>query len=79
MKSAFKRINFIHLTFNASLKVYNLSGELVWEAEKNDGSDRIEWNGLKNMSGQKLASGIYLYIIQNSDGQRKNGKLAVLR
>ncbi len=79
IKSAFKRINFIHLTFNASLKVYNLSGELVWEAEKNDGSDRIEWKGVTNMSGRKLSSGIYLYVIQNDEGQRRTGKLAILR
>jgi hypothetical protein len=78
-KAYFKQINFIHLTYNARVRVFTLSGELVWEKEKNDGSDRIRWEGVVNRSGQKLASGVYIYIVTNSQGQKRPGKLAVVR
>lgn len=77
--SYFQRINFMHLTFNARIKVYSLTGELVWEAEKNNGSDRLEWTGMRNLSGQRLASGVFIYVITNNSGERVSGKLAILR
>ncbi len=78
-KENYRTINFIYLTFNAKIRVYNLAGKLVWEAEKNDGSDRIGWIGVKNNEGQKLASGVYIYMITNRQGEKKTGKIAILR
>jgi hypothetical protein len=79
LKNSSKRINFIHLTFNAKIRVYTLDGRQVWEKEKNDGSDRIVWQNVENQHGQKLASGVYIYIITNSAGQKVMGKLGVVR
>jgi hypothetical protein len=79
LRNSFQRINFIHLTFNAKVQVYTLDGRQVWEKEKNDGSDRIVWQNVENQTGQKLASGIYIYIITNSHGQKTTGKLGVVR
>jgi hypothetical protein len=79
LRNSSKRINFIHLTFDAKVRVYTLNGRLVWEMEKNDGSDRIVWQGVENRAGQKMASGVYIYIITNSKGQKVMGKLGLVR
>ncbi|MBN1594292.1 T9SS type A sorting domain-containing protein, partial [candidate division FCPU426 bacterium] len=75
----YKRINFIRLTFQANVRIYTITGQLVWEGDKNDGSDRLVWEGVRNSSGNRLASGVYIYVITNEDGERRTGKVAILR
>jgi len=71
-----------------SINVYSLAGELVHRAPDGeiictgiDPSDRhvykYEWDG-RNGSGERVASGIYVYVV-NADGTRKAGKLAVIK
>lgn len=78
-KENYRTISFIYLTYQAKIRVYDLAGQLIWEAEKNNGSDRISWIGVKNEDGQNLASGVYIYIITNRQGEKKTGKIAILR
>lgn len=77
--SSNQTINFIKLTQHAKVRIYTINGELVWEREKNDGSDRMRWVGAKNQNGQSLASGIYIYLITNNRGEKTSGKIGVLR
>ncbi len=79
VKANYRRVNFIHLTFQARVRVYTLDGVLVWEHEKNDASDRVRWEGVVNNTGEKLASGVYVYLITNDLGQRRTGKIAIIR
>jgi flagellar hook assembly protein FlgD len=54
-----------------NIRVYNIAGYKVFKAEKASG--RLEWNGT-NMEGEKLAPGIYYYIIE-APGKKYTGKL----
>ncbi|MBA7512202.1 hypothetical protein ES705_04206 [subsurface metagenome] len=70
-----------------SIGIYNLVGELVLDVKGSsiymdkwydDGYVyKYEWDG-KNDYGDRVASGIYIYVV-NADGSKKTGKLAVIK
>ena len=45
--------------------------------KENDFS-RFEWDG-RNKSGNLVSSGIYYFVVTDSDGNVERGKIAVLR
>lgn len=68
--------------------IYNLAGELVHSAPESEifleGIDpenrhiyKYRWDG-RNDSGERVASGIYIFVV-NADGDKKKGKLAVIK
>jgi hypothetical protein len=66
-------IHFQGLTDNATVRVYDLSGALVFGPETdNDGAGHLAWNA-------EVASGIYIYLVTTTDGEVKKGKLSVIR
>ena len=69
-------VTFDNLPVPATVRLYTLSGEKVWEGNKATVSPLI-WDG-KNSSGESVASGIYLAVIDSSVG-KKTFKLAVER
>ena len=69
-------IVFDNLTENAKICIYTIEGKLVITILPD--SINYKWN-IKNESGNKLSSGIYLYIISNDKGEKKTGKLAVVK
>jgi hypothetical protein len=69
-------IIFENLTLNTKIKVYNITGELVFEHSTND---VVFYWDTKNNSGKKLASGVYIYLISNDQGERIINKLAIIR
>ncbi len=74
-------------TKDISLKIYDLNGELVRESRAGEikqvaiSDNRVEneysWNG-RNESGEKVASGVYLYLFK-ADNKEKVGKVAVVK
>jgi|GEM_PF-2558071 len=71
------KLKFINLTSKATIKIYTLSGELVATIEKDDPTDRKEWDG-KNMNGEYVANGLYFYVITREGSAEKiTGKIAV--
>jgi len=70
-----------------SIGIYNLAGEMVLNVEgssiymdkwHDDGYVyKYEWDG-RNDYGERVASGIYIYVV-NADGNKKVGKLAVVK
>jgi hypothetical protein len=73
-------ITFSNLSANATIRIYTLTGELVKELIKNDpASDRIAWVPVENEQGQGVASGVYMWVIESSDGQTKVGKLMIIK
>lgn len=73
------RITFRGLTTNAAIRVYTITGELVRELSKSDGStEDLVWLPVANLRGQPLASGVYLYVIEGDTG-KKTGKLMILK
>ncbi len=65
------------LEFNFSragtVRIYTVAGEPVTEYPVN-----IPWDG-RNQSGEKVASGVYLYILTDTDGNIAKGKLLLIR
>ena len=70
-----------------SIGIYNLAGELVLDVEGSsiymdkwydDGYVyKYDWDG-RNDYGERVASGIYIYVV-NADGNKKAGKLAIIK
>lgn len=69
-------IYFKGLTEKTTIKIYNIAGELVRKIENVDGE--TTWDA-RNNSGNKVASGVYIYLITNDKGNKRTGKLAVIK
>ena len=64
-------ITFAKLTYDAEIKIYTVSGELVWQAEKRDEFMTKVWD-LTNTYGHKVASGLYVYYIKSGNSSMKS-------
>ena len=70
-------INFGRLTSNAKIRIFTLTGRLLKEEEVNW---QYSWAwDVRNMEGEELARGIYLWIVTNSAGERRTGKIAIIK
>jgi hypothetical protein len=70
-------INFMNLPTNGSLNIYTISGNLVLKQPLISSAGAFNWNG-RNGSGVDVASGVYLWVINSSEGTR-TGKLIIVR
>lgn len=70
-------LTFAKLTYDAEIKIYTVSGELVWQAEKRDEFMTKVWD-LTNTYGHKVASGLYVYYIKSGNSSMK-GKFILIR
>ncbi len=57
------------------MRIYTLTGEKVFEATGVSG--RLEWDA-KNREGSKVATGVYLWVIQQDNGVKHTGKLFIV-
>lgn len=65
------------LMYQTNVKITDISGHLVFETISN-GGDAI-WNG-KDMTGNKVATGIYMVLCTNSDGSQSEAtKIMVIK
>ncbi|MCK4419965.1 S8 family serine peptidase, partial [Candidatus Aerophobetes bacterium] len=71
------QISFDRLTIDARIRIFTLTGRLLKEEEVSWQYDWI-WD-VRNMEGEELARGIYLWIVTNSAGGRKIGKIAIVK
>lgn len=74
-----KRLRFVNLPNRAIIRIYSLSGVLVTVVAHNDptGGGEAEWN-LRNRNNQFVASGVYFYHVETSDGRKKIGRFTVV-
>jgi len=73
-------LTFSQVTSFATIRIYTIAGELVQELFKNDPTtDRVAWFPVENLRGDPVASGVYIFVIESSDGQIKTGKLMVIK
>ena len=68
-------ITFSNLTKDVTIRIFNIMGEQVYKISNVKGN--FEWY-VKNISGEKIASGIYLCIIENRS-ERKIERIAIIR
>ncbi len=61
------------LPYDAEVRIFTVAGELVKEIKSGN-----QWNGT-NQTGELVASGIYLFHVQDSSGKSAVGKIAVIR
>ena len=69
-------ITFANLTENAKIQIYTISGTIIFEAEAD--SIEYQWN-IKNKDDNDIVSGVYIYYISDDKGNKKIGKIAVIR
>ena len=71
-------ISFKNLTSPAEIRIYNIAGELVFKEKAIDSSGYYEWD-ITNKDGRQVASGVYVYLITNDLGQKKTGRMAIIK
>jgi hypothetical protein len=76
-------ITFDQMTVGATVKIFTVSGHQVKKLDGSSGS--VTWD-LTNDSGDKVASGLYIYLVTVGDtgaygtgGQKATGKLAIIK
>ncbi len=75
------KITFANLTERVKVKIFNIAGELVYGEYEHQSDVNAQWSwDCRNNAGEKVASGIYSYILQdNVSRSMKRGKLGVVR
>lgn len=76
--STHTKITFSDLTPGAKVQIFTLNGEPVKALNASGSSTTLEWTAVDD-GGKQVASGVYIYLITNAEGQQKEGKLAVIR
>jgi ligand-binding sensor domain-containing protein len=74
IRSGTERLQF-NIAAKYTVSVYTLAGELVWEVDEL--SDR-SWDG-NNLAGKPVASGVYLFVLEDADGRIARGKFLLVR
>jgi hypothetical protein len=62
-------IAITNLVGQSSVKITDLSGNLVWESLSEGG--RIVWDG-KDIDGRRIRTGVYMVFVSNPDGSKKS-------
>ncbi len=75
-----RRIQFINLPANCQIKVYTLAGDLVTTIDHTDAARGYEdWN-LTSSIGQAIASGIYLFTVEDMHNAKVQvGKFVIIK
>jgi len=63
---------------HANIRIFTLAGELVKTLDEIYGAGKISWDA-RNERGVKVARGIYLWVVTNAAGEKKTGKIAIIR
>lgn len=71
------KLTFTQLKSSVSLKVFDLSGGLVYSETRATPAGELQW-AVVNNRGSALASGVYIYLI-TSGVEKKTGRFAVIR
>ena len=69
-------IIFDQMSLNSTVKIFTVSGRWVKTLQAPSGS--VSWD-LTNDSGDKVASGLYLYLATDSQSNKVHGKFAIIR
>jgi hypothetical protein len=75
-KHAGHPITFDQMASGSDVKIFTVSGHKVKELDGSSGT--ATWD-LTNDSGDQVASGIYIYLIKDGQGNKIHGKVAVIQ
>lgn len=72
-------IRFVNVPPQCQIKIYTLSGDLVWEFEHNRSTvGNIEWD-TRNRGDNEVTSGIYIWRVEDPSGDHVYGRLVIIR
>lgn len=77
LREGHKEVKFYNLSGKVNLWIYNIAGELVFN--KDDITDNPYFWPIVNNAGERIASGVYIYIITNEKGEKVSGKVAIIK
>jgi len=69
-------MSFEGFSTGGTVKIFTVSGHLVREIHTE--TPKAIWD-VRNRSGDRVASGIYLWVAEEKDGRQARGKLAIIR
>jgi len=72
------KVRFVNVPSDCKLSIYTTAGDLVWEIDHHSTSGNIAWD-TRNRSGEEVASGVYIFKIEDSKGESLYGKLIIIR
>jgi hypothetical protein len=70
-------IHFDGLPITSTVKIFTISGE--WVRTLTTQGTMATWSDLANDKGDKVASGIYIYLVTDGQGGKTRGKFAIIR
>jgi len=74
------QITFTDLPTAAEITIFTINGERIRRLNKNDSSLDLVWNPVHNEKGERIASGLYIFLMRDlNTGEKKLGKLIVIR
>jgi len=71
------RVRFVNLPTKCIIKIFTVSGDLVWTKDHNDSTGNVEWD-TRNYSEEDVASGVYVYRIE-AGSNAVYGRIVVIR
>jgi hypothetical protein len=75
-----EKIQFTNLPRRATLRIFTVGGDLVreWEHDDPSGGGNSDWD-MKNVDGDLVVSGVYLFHVRSAAGGEKVGKFIIVR
>ena len=70
-------VRFVNCPQKCTIKIFTVSGDLVWFNDHVDGTGNVEWD-TKNLENEEVASGVYVYRIESSSDS-VYGRIVVIR
>ena len=71
-------IYFYNVPKYVKLQIFNISGELIYQTEKDDTNKTLFWKVDGKRGSEKLSAGIYIYVLWDGKN-KKTGKIAIVR
>lgn len=71
-----KTLTFTNLSRDVTVRIFTLAGRLVRKVEHM--ADPYTWD-LRNDSGEHVQSGVYFYVVTDSNEHKATGKFAIIR
>jgi len=75
----FKKLQFTNLPPVCDIYIYTLAGELAQKISHNSTTQGSVFWDLLSYNRQAVAYGLYLFVVETPDGQKKVGKFSIIR
>ena len=74
-----KKIRFTHLPKKCTITIFTVTGEKVRKLNHDHATDGNTWWDLRSYNNQEVAPGLYIYVVETPEGDKKIDKFAVVR